>query len=529
MESQGFTSVSVPEDGRESVHAASGGRTDLQFSRSAQWAQALVFAILFSFPALLCLRMAVVSDPDVWWHLRSGEWILQHHAVPRTDPFSSYGAGKPWTAYGWLFELLVLKFFQRLGLVGIVVYTTGMVLAITVALHRLIRRLQTDFSFAVLLTAFAGFSLVPLYTPRPWLFTILFFVLETDILMQARRSGKARELFLLPVLFGLWSNLHIQFVAGLLVLAIALAEAVLAQRWTSIQTRIRPRWMCGIFAACILATLANPYGWKIYGIVYDLVAQHGVLSKVSELSALPFRTFGDWCVLLLALSAVAVLARAHSFEFFESVLLAFAVFASFRSQRDIWLLVVAASAILAAGWKGDKENRFRGRASAAVFVAAATVLALLLGFRLMNVNNSRLGADLAKEMPVRAVEVVKEKGWSGPLYNDYSWGGYLIWALRLPVSMDGRQNVYGDERIDLSVATWSGHPDWASDPDLAKAGLVMGPVKAPLIQLLRMDPRFELAYEDKLAAVFVARKAQSSGPAGVAAASAATPAHPPCK
>jgi hypothetical protein len=517
MESQGSTPVSVPENGRESMPAAGSGRPELQFSRSAHWAQALLLAVLFSFPAILCLRLAVVADPDIWWHLRTGEWILQHHAVPRTDPFSSYGAGKLWEAYSWLFELLVLQFFQRLGLLGIVAYTTGMVVAITVALHRMIRRLQADFSFAVLLTAVGAYTIHLLYTPRPWLFTLLFFSLEIDFLMQARRSGKTRELLWLPVIFALWANVHIQFVHGLLVLAIALAEAVLAQRWTSIQTRIRPGWMCGIFAACVLATLVNPYGWTIYRIAYDLTQQAGVLSKVSELSALPFRGLSDWCVLLFALSAVAVLARARRFEFFESILLAFALFVSFRTQRDIWVLVIAASAILAAGLKGDKENRFRVRAFAAPLIAVATGLIVFLGFRFLHVDDAHLRVRLAEGLPVRAVEVVKEKGWSGPLYNDFNWGGYLIWSLRLPVSMDGRQNIYGDERIDRSIATWSGQPDWASDLDLLKAGVVIGPVKAPLTQLLRMDPRFELAYEDKLAAVFVARKAQSSGSAGIPA------------
>jgi hypothetical protein len=56
------------------------------------------------------------------------------------------------------------------------------------------------------------------------------------------------------------------------------------------------------------------------------------------------------------------------------------------------------------------------------------------------------------------------------------------------------------------VATWSAQPDWASDAQLMKAGVVIGPVKAPLTQVLRMDPRFQLAYEDKVAAVFVRRK-----------------------
>ena len=111
-----------------------------------------------------------------------------------------------------------------------------------------------------------------------------------------------------------------------------------------------------------------------------------------------------------------------------------------------------------------------------------------------------------RSCPCRAVEAVRAKGYAGPLYNDFNWGGYLIWALRMPVSIDGRQNLYGDQRIDRSVATWSAQPDWASDAQLMSAGVVIGPVKAPLTQVLRMDSRFQLVYEDKLAAVFAARR-----------------------
>jgi hypothetical protein len=92
------------------------------------------------------------------------------------------------------------------------------------------------------------------------------------------------------------------------------------------------------------------------------------------------------------------------------------------------------------------------------------------------------------------------------LYNDFDWGGYLIWALRMPVSIDGRAAFYGDKAIDRSVATWNAEPDWASDPALISAGVVLEPVKAPLVQVLRMDPRFKLVFEDKVAAVFVARR-----------------------
>jgi hypothetical protein len=124
----------------------------------------------------------------------------------------------------------------------------------------------------------------------------------------------------------------------------------------------------------------------------------------------------------------------------------------------------------------------------------------------MHVNNARLESELAKSLPVRAVEAVQAKGYAGPLYNDYNWGGYLMWSLRMPVSIDGRAAFYGDQRIDRSLATWNAEPDWASDAQLMKAGVVIGPVKAPLTQVLRMDSRFQLVYEDKAAAVFAARK-----------------------
>src|SRR5271157_251762 len=293
MKSEEPTQSDVPEGGRkafpESEPRTGSISAELKVQRHHAWVQALVLAALFSAPALVCVHEAIVMDPDVWWHMRSGEWILQHGVVPHTEPFSIYGAGKPWTAYSWLFEVLIFQLFQRLGLTGLVAYTAGMVAAITMALHRLNRRLQGDFSIAVLLTLAGSFCLMDLWTPRSWLFTILFFVLELDVLMQARRTGKTGELFWLPVIFAFWANMHIQFVVGLLVLGMALGESVLARWWSGIETRIGPARLCGIFIACILATLANPYGWTAYRVAYDLAGQHGVLSKVSELQAMPFR------------------------------------------------------------------------------------------------------------------------------------------------------------------------------------------------------------------------------------------------
>jgi len=474
--------------------------------RAHQLAQACVLIFLYAVPALVCIYNAHVSDPDIWWHLRTGQWIQQHHAMPHTDLYSSTNAGKPWAAYSWLFDLLTFQLFSHLGLAGIVTYTAGMLLLITAAIHHLVRRLQFDFTLGIVFTYAACFSFGHLYTPRPWLFTLLFFALELDILMQARRTGRLRELAWLPLLFALWANLHIQFIDGLIILALALAESLLALKQSKTPTLLRPRPLAAIFLACVLATLANPYGWHLYQVAFQLASQSGVLNTVTELQAMPFRDLSDYVLLILTLASAAALARARRFLPFETALFIFAVIVSFRSQRDVWVMAIAAAAILSSTLPGSRKAPQHLPTAVTPLLIVLAALAAALGFPAMHRNNATLSTQLAADLPVQAVEAAKARDYTGPLFNTYNWGGYLIWSLRLPVAIDGRASLYGDQAIDRSRNIWNAQPDWATDPQLLAAGLIIAPLKSPLAQLLRLDPRFELTYQDKTAALFLPRK-----------------------
>ena len=471
-----------------------------------QIAQIIVLAVLFASPALMCVHGAVVADPDVWWHLRTGEWMMQNHALLRADIFSATNAGKPYAAYSWLFELLITKWFQHGGLAGLVGYSASMVLAIAVASRHLIKRLQTDFSLVALFSFVACFTLSRLFTPRPWLFTILFFVLELDILMHARKTGKTRELLWLPLIFALWANIHIQFIDGLLVLGLALAEAIASHWKIGVPTRLRAWPLWAALGGSILGTLVNPFGWHIYRVAYDLASQPGVLNKITELSALHFRDFHDFLLLFARPRSRRRTGVAPALRVFEIGLFLFAAIVSFRSQRDIWVMAFVAALILASSVAGRGEPPVRTPRIASALAAALAALAIFGSFRVWRVTDTLLDKEMVETLPVKAVHEIQAKGYAGPLYNTFDWGGYLIWALQVPVSIDGRAAFYGDAAIDRSNNTWTGTPDWAADPQLKSAGLVIGPVKMPLTQLLRTDPHYKLVYEDKLAAVFIARK-----------------------
>ena len=184
-----------------------------------------------------------------------------------------------------------------------------------------------------------------LYTPRPWMFTILFFILEMDILMEARRTGRARELLWLPAIFALWANVHIQFIDGLLVLGLAWAESLAARWGWAAETRVRPAWMGGRWRPACWRRWRIRYGWRIYQAAYELATQAGAMNKISELQAIPFRSLTDFLVLLLALASAAALAWRRRFALFETALLGFAA---------VVCVPVAARCVGdGRGWRGD--------------------------------------------------------------------------------------------------------------------------------------------------------------------------------
>ena len=485
-------------------------------SRETTYRRLLLLIALFTLAATAAMHPIV--DPDIWWHLRTGAWIVEHGNVPTTDLYSRYGMGKPWVAYSWLFEVLVYGLYRAFGPVGLVLYTTSVALLIAAALHALVRRFEPRFPISVALTALGLCSFVPHMHPRPWLLTILFYIIELDILMAARRSGDTRRLFLLPLLFALWANVHIQFVYGLFVLCLAVIESIVdgllhRSRVGDKAKAIPAGRLLTVMAASTVMTLATPYHLSLYQTAFGLIGETGPFNYVTEFLALSFRSLWDWCILATALGGVFVLGWRHDVRPFPYLLLVAGAFLSFRARRDVWFIVVAAIAIMATGsLAAAATQRFvLTKRQGLLLSGALVVMLVVVGWR-QNITERHLEAVLSERYPVAAAAVVEARGYPGPLYNHFDWGGYLIWRLpHLPVAMDGRTNVYGDARIRRAIATWTGKPGWDADAELAAARVVMANVDWPLAALLRLDTRFKLAYEDAVAAVFVATSLSEAG------------------
>jgi hypothetical protein len=317
---------------------------------------------------VVAVRSRTGWDQDIWWHLRTGQWIVEHRQLPTADPFSQYGRDKEWVAYSWLFALIVYAVHHGLGLKGLVLLSAGVSMVITAVFYVLVRGLGATPFTAVPLTAFGFYAMMGLTTPRPWLFTMLFFLVELHIVVTASRAGspRSRLLWLLPPLFLLWANLHIQFVVGLLVLVAAAADALWYER---IEPRGAPpivpsaSWLV-VTALCTLAGAIGPYRFGLYRTARELMRQPALWNRIGELLAPDFRHSTDWVALAMVLTAAVSIgwqARTRPVRVLLLLLFVPAIYLGFRSRRDGWLTVTMAAARrrCAAGLRHRSRCRWR--------------------------------------------------------------------------------------------------------------------------------------------------------------------------
>lgn len=462
-------------------------------------------------------------DPDIWWHIRVGDWIVTHHGLPHVAIFSQY-SDRPWVPYSWAFELLVSGAHTLLGLPGIPELLVCIQVAVSLAFLMGLRRIAGSFwrSWPIAVLAILASEANPL---RPVTITVLFFTLELLLIFETERSGDDRTLYWLGPLFVMWANCHIQFVYGIAVIGLYVASRmlrlVMEKRRTGAQIRRNAFLkLFGIFAISLVASCIGPNGWSLYPVAVGLATQTFVFQIIREMQAMNFRSPLHFIELLLVMTACFAIGRSKSWDLFRPALLAMTAAVSFRSLRDMWFAAAAASFVIAEGVRArsvetSDEHAYKSplmRELSRYGVPTVLALILSLGYGVRHgMNTADMIGQIGKVYPVEATEFVRDAHLQGPMYNSMNWGGFLIFNLRdLPVSIDPRTNIYGDYLLARSVGTESGI-NWQADPVLARSNLVLLERDVPLAADLLQDSNYRLVYHDPIALVFVKQKAQKPG------------------
>ena len=478
-----------------------------------------IFALLLlltAAPVRAAFHITAFLNGDIWWHLRTGLWILQNHGVPRSGLFSQY-ADRPWVACSWGFDVLTAGAYKLLGLRAFPALLMGFKLALAAVTFLLARGRRGSFWCAVLLSAIAQYVIVDLQ-PLPVLFSILFFAVELLLLLQSRRCSDLRPLFWLPVLFFLWANLHGQFLNGLLLLGLYLAAEVTefllhisGVSWVPAPAHSLAK-VSAIAGLSVVATLLTPYSFQLFPNAFQTAYNKVLFENFQEMQALAFRRPQHFVLLLLVMAAFLALGRQRSRDLFKLGAMGIFAMLAFRVQRDVWCVVFPAIAVIAdavADWHHEpKPQKSRPGWKWEKPLVAALVLVVFLAAIIRIPSSQALMSQAGRVFPVKACDFIRANQLPQPLFNTYSWGGFLIWYLpEYPVSIDGRLNLYGDEINERYFKVSGGTQRLETDPSFTGARTILlerdsGMLKA-LTTLPVLRAQFRVAYRDDVATVLV--------------------------
>lgn len=455
----------------------------------------------------------LIDDPDIWWHLKTGEMILASHSVPTSDPFSFTCHGQPWVAHEWLSEVIFAGIFSNFGLIGLILAKSLLICGIFAGIFVLVRKKLCNNYFAALgITALCGLSIAPFWSPRPQLFTYL---LVVGLLALLDRPIKSRLLWLAVPMFMLWSNLHGAWFFGYAVMTVILGEAaVIAVKDGRKMDALKA---VGILAASLLAVLVGPL--PIQRLTYPLQYFGGDIPAgyVIEFQSPNFWNplYRFYEILLLALPVVMYLGR-QRMKISQWVLMLVMINFSLYSARHVPLFGIIIAPIFALQIQGAL-GRYSARNAVdsiqtsmkefgLVNLLLILVLPLLLWAKMPRVNNEANCITVA-DYPIAACNYLSShpRIGDGKLLNNYNWGGYLIYRLypKYLVSLDGRADIHRKHMVADYKALENLSPDWQKQLSKNNPDVILWPVKKPLAVILRQSPNWRVAYEDAMSVIFV--------------------------
>ena len=447
---------------------------------------AMLLAVVL-LPATLGSSQTIFNDGDVSWHIATGQWILEHRAVPHTDPFSFTWFGRPWVPIEWLAEVIMTGAYQLAGYSGIAALVTAALMGLHfIAFFNATRFIRPFIALGALVAM--DVVLIPMMLARPHLITWPMIAFWTWLMLRAREQGRAPPLAA-ALLMILWANLHGSFVVALVIAGAFGLEALVA---ATDRSRTLREW--GIFGiACVAAMFVNANG--IEGVFHPLrIANLAMLPLIREWQP-STPDYTPWFFLVLVATLALLWVKRPRLSPMRWLLLGVLLVLALLQMRHQALLAIVAMMVLPTGFGMESRTPDR-RLVRLAFVAAAALIVVRVASPVSMPENSA--------NPWKLIAAVPPQLRSQPVLNGYSMGGPLILSGIRPY-IDGRGDMYGDvlvldyqrildgdpSALDQAVRQWNIR--WAILPNRS----------TNLIALLDRTPGWRRIYKDQVGVIYV--------------------------
>jgi hypothetical protein len=482
---------------------------------------------------LLIFAMAARTalDSDMWWHLRAGEisWTTMKPVLD--GAFSITRSGQYWLNHSWLSEVVMFLLYKWGGLLAL----GGMVavLAVLSAAFVYIQMEGPDLLKAfIMILSSAVVALV--WSPRPEMASLVLMAV-VGYLLYIFKWKKRNYLWLLPVIFILWGNLHGGYALGFILIGMMVAGEILNHmlgfddgetlNWKNIG------WLGMWSGVSVLALLINPNGVNIWLAPFQTVGVNALQRYVQEWASPDFHDIAQqpflWLLFLLLASIGLSGRRLDATDLLTIICFGYLAFVARRNfgpfaitaapvvSRHLgvalsgWWARINIPGSLAAKFKSGTESKDPSRGFHLIrlqkFINLGLVAFLaLVAFSKLYVVNLPVFTDKAMESdyPVQAVKWLDTHHPRGNMLSEYNWGGYLSWFARdYPVFVDGRTDLFGDEIINQWIQVIQASDGWQAVLEKWNVRLILVQTDRPIVRQLGQNGWTQL-YKDNQSILF---------------------------
>jgi len=487
-----------------------------------RWARVLIPSLsdLFFLAILVWLFMSsgaagwegLLADADVGWHIRTGEYILDHHAVPIVDLYSFSKPNATWYAWEWLTDVLDGGLHRMAGLKGIVLLAGVLIslFAVTLVRRMVARGAHMFAALVVALLAVGGSSMH--FLARPHLLTLVLLSISVWLIDEDRLRPSSRIWWLVPLTM-VWTNLHGGFLALIVVLGLTAVGSAI-EAWFGFTGTIRDAVRYGkLTLACAAASLVNPYGWNLHLHVAQYLRSDWIRNVVQEFQSPSFRSENMLQFeALLLIGLIVAAAQFRRWKVVEGLWIVFWAHMALGSVRHAPVFIAVTAPLIASQlsdwwnqWTAHvKKNSIpgilnlmgadalKGFTRTSVWPAAAVVVLALMGPPI------KWPQDFPEFVfPVTIVRAHSDLILQSRVLTTDQWADYLIYVNPAQkVFMDGRSDFYGPEVGNDYLRITSGAWDWRKLMSKYGFNLALLPVDSALTQILKMAPDWRVIQDD---------------------------------
>lgn len=405
-------------------------------------------------------------DPDMGWHLQNGKYLLDHQLkVPKTDIYSYTMSDFPLIMHEWILDIFMYLIFKFLGLIGLVVVFTLITVFAFILVAKIVKAPAEYQMIAGLLGLIAS---LPILGARAQMITLLGTAVVLFIIYRYRENTAGKLIYFLPLVFLIWVNLHGGFISGFFILGIFLFLELIKILFKKFYHKLKNielsykifswrEWgkLTIISALSAIATLINPYTYRIFNEIYRTLTDSYAKGVIFEWMPLTLRNPMSYrFILYLALLILLTIFAYKKLDFTYLGISAVFLYFPINSWRHLPLFMIISIPFWVYITKYLVGDWLLKIVRSKIFLFLFLLAVIIVGYQrilpLAKVGNSVV--KLAEEMsyPYEAIQYLKGHPVEGNIFNEYNWGGFLIWQLpEIKLFIDGRMTHWERDGVKI--------------------------------------------------------------------------------